>query len=50
MSVYNGFPTRNQETTYIKCLYHMFEVLQSRAASSINGTNFDESKFKQNFK
>ena len=49
MSIYNGFATRKQETTYLKWLYYMFVILQSRAASSINGTNFDESKFEQKF-
>ena len=49
MSIYNGFATRKQETVYLKCLYYMFVILQSKVASSVTGTHFDEFRFEEKF-
>ena len=49
MSIYNGFATRQQETVYLKCIYYMFVILQSKVASSITGTHFDEFRFEEKF-
>ena len=49
MSIYNGFATRRKETTYLKCMYYMFVILQAKVASTYDGTPFDDARFEEKF-
>ena len=45
MSVYNGFPTRQQELAYSKAVYNTIFLLQLRIYKLFKGEKFDDIKF-----
>jgi hypothetical protein len=45
MSIYNGFGTRQQESSYNKALYNTIFLLQLRIFKLFKGEKFDDIKF-----
>ncbi|CAI2360866.1 unnamed protein product [Moneuplotes crassus] len=50
MSVYNGFSTRLQESTYSKTLYNLLFLLQLKITKDCNQTPIEQNSFKIYFK